>query len=204
MATVGEPGVSPRGLSSKPCCPASPSLPGVPGTLVPHLPGQEMRAPSPRDDGPLRLPMAGRGGVRFSLSSPDPLPHSSCFGSLFSAKARVRGGSVRSTPGGFPSPGGTPPPDFTPGDQGLSHVPESPLCMPAPLSAPGGVLPTRLVASRTAACRPLEPVGFPSLPLAEYPVDHDSTYFGALARGLPPRAIQLRTPIAGCARGCHS
>jgi hypothetical protein len=54
-------------------------------------------------------------------------------------------------------------PDFTQGDSWLSQVPESPLCLHAPLSDPGGVLNTRLVASRTAAFRPLETVGFPSL-----------------------------------------
>jgi hypothetical protein len=36
------------------------------------------------------------------------------------------------------------------------------------------------------------------------PAVHDVTLFGAQSRGLPPRFIQLRTPIAGCARGCHS
>ena len=76
--------------------------------------------------------------------------------------------------------------------------------MHAPLSDPGGILDTRLVASRTTAFRPLHAVGFPSLSLEEYPVDHNSPYFGAPARGLHPRSIQLRTPIAGGARGCHS
>jgi hypothetical protein len=76
--------------------------------------------------------------------------------------------------------------------------------MHAPLSDPGGILDTRLVASRTAAFRPLHAVGFPSLLLEEYPVDHNSTYFGAPSRGLHPRSIQLRTPMAGDARGFHS
>jgi hypothetical protein len=40
--------------------------------------------------------------------------------------------------------------------------------------------------------------------LEGYPFVHDDTHFGARSRGLPPRSIQLRTPIAGCARGCHS
>ena len=53
------------------------------------------------------------------------------------------------------------------------------------------------------AFRPLETVNFPSLRLEDYPVNHDSTYFGAPSRGLHPRSIQLRTPVAGCARGCH-
>jgi hypothetical protein len=168
------------------------------------FPAQALRAPSPRYYGPLRLPRARLGCVRFSLSSPDTLHRSSFFVALFYEKARVRGWSVLSTPGVFPSMVGTPTPDCTHGDLWLSHVPESPLCMHAPLSDPGGVLNTCLIASRTAACRPLEPVGFPSLHLEEYPVDHDSTDFGAPSRGLHPRSIQLRTPIAGCARGLHS
>ena len=80
----------------------------------------------------------------------------------FLRKARVKGGRFLATPGVFPSTVGPPQPDCTPGDHWLSHVPESPLCLHAPLSDPGGVLHTRLVASRTAAFRPLHAVGFPS------------------------------------------
>jgi hypothetical protein len=36
------------------------------------------------------------------------------------------------------------------------------------------------------------------------PAVHDSTYFGAPSRGLPPRSLQLRTPMAGLARGVRS
>ena len=57
---------------------------------------------------------------------------------------------------------GTPTPAFTQGNHWLSPVPESPLWIHAPLSDPGGVLNTRLGASRTAAFRPLHTVGFPS------------------------------------------
>ena len=121
----------------------------------------------------------------------------------FLRKARVKGWRFLSTPGVFTSTVGPPQPDCTQGDHWLSQVPESPLCMHAPLSDPGGVLHTRLVASRTAAFRPLHAVGFPSLSLEEYPVDHNYTYFGAPSRGLHPRSIQLRTPITGCARGLH-
>jgi hypothetical protein len=80
--------------------------------------------------------------------------------------ARVRGGRLLATPGVFPALGGTPPPALPPGDHGLSHVPESPLWRPAPLSDPGGVLPTRRSASRTAAFRSLHPVGFGLAPAA--------------------------------------
>ena len=119
-------------------------------------------------------------------------------------KVRLRGASLLPAPGVFASLAGTPLPEALQGHPWLSHVPESPLCMHAPLSDPGGILDTRLVASRTTAFRPRHAVGVPSLVLEEYPVDHHSTYFGAPSRGLPPRSIQLRTPIAGCARGCHS
>jgi hypothetical protein len=39
--------------------------------------------------------------------------------------------------------------------------------------------------------------------LESYPVVHDYTLFGTRSRGLHPHSIQLRTSIAGCARGCH-
>jgi hypothetical protein len=82
----------------------------------------------------------------------------------WSRKARVRGRRLLSTPGVFPSLGGTPTPDCPQGDHGLSHVPELPLCLHAPLSDPGGALHTRLVVSRTAAFRSRHTVGFSSLP----------------------------------------
>ena len=44
------------------------SLPWVPGTSVPHLPDQEPQVPGPRYYGPLRLPIASLGVVRYSLS----------------------------------------------------------------------------------------------------------------------------------------
>ena len=51
---------------------------------------------------------------------------------------------------------------------------------------------------------PLHAVGFPSLLLEAYPVDHTSPYCGATSRGRQPRSIQLRPPFAGCVRGCHA
>jgi hypothetical protein len=60
---------------------------------------------------------------------------------------------------------GSPDRQLLQGDRWLSQVPELPLWRHAPLSDPGGVLGTRHVASRTAAFRPLETVGFP-LPTA--------------------------------------
>ena len=70
---------------------------------------------------------------------------------------------------------------------------------------------TPVVSSALALTRPrllpsgaCKPSAFPSIPLERYPAVHDSTYFGAPSRGLHPRSIQLRTPIAGCAHGYHS
>jgi hypothetical protein len=48
-----------------------------------------------------------------------------------------------------------------------------------------------------------KPSAFPSNPPRDILADHDYTYFGAPSRGLPPRFLQLRTPIAGLARGVH-
>jgi hypothetical protein len=53
-----------------------------------------------------------------------------------------------------------------PGAPGRSPVPASPLWRHAPLSDPGGVLSTRRIASRTAACRSRHPVGFGRDPAA--------------------------------------
>ena len=67
---------------------------------------------------------------------------------------------------GTPGPGVTrsPIPGMQQGDRWLSHVPESPLCRPAPLSDPSGVLRTRQSAPRTAAFQSLATVGFPLYP----------------------------------------
>jgi len=118
-------------------------------------------------------------------------------------QARVQGWRCLATPGVFPSTVGPPPPEVPQGDHGLSHVPASPLCLHAPLSAPGGVLRPRPTALRTAAFRPLHTVGFPSLRPEDDPIDHDSPYCGAPSRRLHARSVQLRTPIPGCARGLH-
>jgi len=55
----------------------------------------------------------------------------------------------------------SPTPGIEQGDRWLSQVPEFPLWLHAPLSDPGGVLDTRHIASRTAAFRRLQTVGFP-------------------------------------------
>src|SRR4030095_16392779 len=72
------------------------------------------------------------------------------------------------TPGVFTSSVGTPTPDITQGDHWLSQVPESPLCMHAPLSDPGGVLDTPLGASRRDRTAARTTLGgeFPALALS--------------------------------------
>ncbi len=98
----------------------------------------------------------------FGSPSPHPIP---CIARLslcpfFSTQARVRGSSLLSTPGVFTSTDGTPKPDCTQGDHWLSQVPRLPPCIHALVLDPGGVLHTRPLASRTAAFRPMETVGF--------------------------------------------
>ena len=96
----------------------------------------------------------------------------------------------------------SPIPGMQPGDRWLSHVPELPLWLHAPLSAPGGGLDTRHTASRTAAFRRLPTVGFPlDNRLRDILFVHDSTHFGAHSRGLCPRYTRLRTAPYGEARG---
>ena len=44
----------------------------------------------------------------------------------------------------------------------------------------------------------------PRYSVESYPAVHDVTLFGVRSRGLHPRSVKLRTPIARCARGLHS
>ena len=93
-----------------------------------------------------------------SLVARSPIP---CVLPLFvvSRMGSPPGGSPRTTPG--PLVTRSPLPGIAHGDRWLSHVPELPLWTHAPLSDPGGVLDTRHNASRTAAFRRLQTVGFP-------------------------------------------
>src|SRR2546422_9195464 len=166
-------------------CPTAPSLPWVAWASLPHL---------PRYSAPLRLPPCPSRGPSLVARSPIPclLPSFvvSLTGSWSSGSPRPRQGLW--------SPG---PPlrEYAQGDRWLSQVPELPLWLHAPLSDPGGVLDTRHTASRTAAFRRLQTVGFP---LVEgYPLVHDYTHFGAQSRGLRPRYTRLRTAPCGEARG---
>src|SRR4029077_12614293 len=138
------------------------------------------------------------GVVRFSLSSPDTLHHSSCFVSLL-----CREGSCERLELPLHARSLCPPrsallfPYATQGDNRLSHVPRLPPCTPALVSERGGGLHTRHIACRPAAFRAparrrLSPPGIPR----GYPHDHDSTYFGAPYRAgiLAPSGFGLPLP----------
>jgi len=84
---------------------------------------------------------------------------------------------------------------------GSPKFPSSPCaCMPRsqPPVVPSALALTRPGLLPSGACKPS---AFSSVPLGGYPAVHNYTHFGALSRGLHPRSLQLRTPIAGLARG---
>ena len=119
------------------------------GSLGPHCP--TFPGPLRRYDCPLSLSGAAR-----VARLPDTVPASvfvvSHKGSWSSGSPRPRQGLW--SPGPLLREG-------DPGDRGLSHVPEFPLWLHAPLSDPGGVLDPRHTASRTVAFRRVHTVGFP-------------------------------------------
>ena len=92
----------------------------------------------------------------------------------------------------------------------LSQVPVLPPLAHAPLSDPGGVLYARLVASRTAAFRPLHTVGFPPLlRLRGYPLsttihisrlNDTACALVSLSLVLPLPGLHVRFPTALLAR----
>src|SRR5262249_10034561 len=96
-------------------------------------------------------------GASLVARLPDTLPASLRLWSPLRARVLVE--APRITPG--PLVTRSPTPGMQQGDRWLSQVPELPLWTHAPLSAPGGVLPTRHTAPRTAAFRPVETVGVP-------------------------------------------
>src|SRR5262249_2117472 len=164
------------------------ALPCVPWALVP---------PRPRDDAARRLPpdpsqvasLVARFLIPGLLPSVRGVPKG--LGAWWKPPRRARALVTR-----CPQPG------MWRGDRWLSHVPELPLCLHAPLSDPGGVLGTRHVAPRTAAFRPLETVGvFLRTTMRIIPLSTTVTPFGAQSRGLHPRYTRLRTPPCGDARG---
>jgi hypothetical protein len=163
-----------------PTCPTSPRrLPAL-GTMV-------------RSDSP--LPRSGRCAWR---SLPDTAPASRR--SWCPPGARGRGDAPRSRQGLW-SPG---PPRrlWCPETGGSPTVP----------SSPGDDLPrSQPPVGSCALALPHQDCGLPAPAhrrrLPRYrcgcPAVHASPYFGAPSRGLPPRSRQLRTPLAGLARGVH-
>jgi hypothetical protein len=183
--------VSPVGLSRSTGCPASPALPGVPWAVVPHLPGY---------DAPLRLPCCPSRGPALVARAPIP-----CL--LPSVRGVPKGLGIWSKPPDHARACGCPVPHS-------GNVTRTQRALPSPRAPPGHACPALRPrwgpAHAPCAHSGLLPAGqwtpsaFPSDNLERYPLVHDSTHVGAPSRGLPPRSLQLRTPIPGCARGVRS
>jgi hypothetical protein len=137
----------------------------VPWASVPHASGQRrLLSPAPRYCALLRLPSSFPvGPLLASFRYLGLTRSSSCSSRLSPGSARLRAASASKRQGvdcaGHPRSGG-----LSQGDGRLSRVPGLPLCPHAPLSDPGGVLPTRLDANRTAAFQSLHTVGFGFVP----------------------------------------
>jgi hypothetical protein len=174
------------------------------GRWFPTFPTSSPRAPSQRDSAPLRLPIAHLGGVRFSLSAPDTLYHASFFVSLACERLVCKAGVSLPRRESFPRRSALLSLLVPKGTMGSPTFPSHPsACLPRS--------PTPVVSCTLALSHPgllpsghCTPSAFPRYGLADYPLDHDSTYFGAPSRSRHPRSIQLRTPMTGCARGLHS
>jgi hypothetical protein len=166
------------------------SLPGVLWACVPPL---------PRDYAPRRLPLCPSRATSLGARAPIPclflsvrgVPHGLGIWSTLPHHARAFGhpvpqaGRVTRRPMALPRSRATPAkacpalrPRWCP-----AYSPSRPqdCCLPAT----GNRRPSSLYCLENA------------------PVVHDVTLFGARSRGLPPHSIQLRTSIAGCARGWH-
>src|SRR5262245_48603279 len=99
---------------------------------------------------------APRGTRRLALA---PRDLAGCWPFVVSLPGSESGRNSPTTPG--PLVSRSPMPGVGQGDRWLSHVPELPLCLHAPLLAPGGGLRPRPAAPRPAAGRPRETVGVP-------------------------------------------
>ena len=187
VETVGELKVPPvvpwRRRHARHCLPALLRvLSWVPWASVPHASGQEL-SPAPRYIALLRLPSSVPVGVLLAPCRYLGLTRSgSCPSWLAPGLARLLAASASKRQGvgcaGHPCSG-----CCSQGDGRLSRVPGLPICPHAPLSDPGGVPPTRLVAGRTAAFRSLPIVGFgASCPALSFV--HHYTCFGVRLRGL--------------------
>ena len=143
-------------------------------------------SPAPRYCALLRLPSSVPVGLLLAAFRYLGLTrYASCPSRLAPGLARLLAASASKRQGvdcaGHPCSG-----DCSQGDGRLSRVPGLPICPHAPLSDPGGVLPARLGADRTAAFRCLHIVGFgtgcPDLSFV-----HHYTFFGIRLRGLCSR-----------------
>ena len=157
----------------------------VPWALVPHASEQGL-SPAPRYCALLRLPSSVPVGLLLAAFRYLGLTRcGSCPSQLAPGLARLRVAPTSKRQGvdyaGHPCSG-----DGSQGDGRLSRVPGLPFCPHAPLSDPGGVLPTRLGADRTAAFRCLHIVGFGASCPALSSVHH-YTFFGIRLRGLCSR-----------------
>ena len=171
-------------------CSTAPSLPWVAWASLPHL---------RRYYAPLRLPSVPCGG--FACRSPS--RYLACFRVfVVSPEGSWPGRKLPTTPG--PVVTRSPTPGMWSRRQGAlprSRVPPVAAC-PAlrprwcPRHSPYRVQDCCLPALANRRLLPRSRCGYPAV--------HDYTYFGAPSRGLPPRSLQLRTPIAGLARGVHS
>ena len=155
-------GVPPVVPFNRTLCPASPSLQWVPWVSVPHLAGLGIHCNhGPRYYDPLRLPNVHLRFVRSSLSSPDTLYRPSLLFVSLLEQTRWWAELSSSTPG-FRYRWISYYRHFTQGNIWISQVPRLPPWPHALASDPGGVLTTRHTASRTAAFRHHNNVGFHS------------------------------------------
>ena len=171
----------------------------MPGVAFPPVGPVGLGSPPSQVLGSATTPSRPVSGCFARRSLPDTLRAAVAF--VVSRLGSRPGGSPQATPG--PLVARSPFPGMLPGARGCSHVPTSPLCMPALLSDPGGVLGTRHVAPSTAAFRPLETVGF----LLDTTLRSLLLSTTLLLSGLHHTACILATPgsvhpIAGIAHGC--
>src|SRR5215510_2211672 len=163
---VGDLEVSPICPPSRTVCPASPSLRWVAWASLPHL---------PRYCAPLRLPSIPLGSLRLRS-----LPNTLSASWVCVPCGSFMGGSSPSTPGllvnRYPSSsggddkeiGGSPKFPSFPSD-GMLRSPQTPVVSCPPCRCAG----------RTAAFHSCQSVGVLPGFNGDYPLDHDSTHFGA-------------------------
>jgi hypothetical protein len=196
---VGGLKVPPIGPCSRTLYPASPSLQWVPWVSVPHLLRLNLGSSS-RYYAPLRLPTAPLVVLRLSL-----VPrYLACFlwfrvsvaGSLEDGSGQP---SARAFGHPVPHSGNWARRQVALPSSRVTPVKTCPVLRPrwCPSHSPKRVWDCCLpVSGYRRLSPPYHPEGYPAV--------HHYTHFGTQSRGLPPRSLQLRTPIAGRARGVRS